>query len=85
MQTVSSLHPDIEADLRKMGRKAIKVIDPSPGLWGGDPIPGLVTVVYRCPDGFNCPLVREDVHSHYALYGPRDEKSAESGYTIYAD
>lgn len=85
MQTVTSLHPDIAADLRKMGREAIKVIDPSPGLWGGDPVPGLVRVVYRCPEGRECWHVREDVHSHHALYGPRDEKSTESGYTIYAD
>lgn len=84
-----TLHPDIEADLRKMGRKPVKVIDPSPGLWGGDPVPGLVTVVYECPDG-NAAVCSYDTgdgttHTHWALYGPRDEKSAESGYTIYAD
>jgi hypothetical protein len=89
MQTVTTLHPDIKADMEKMGRRAVKVIDPSPGLWGGDPIPGLVTVVYECPDGDLAPCSYDSgdhtTHTHHALYGPRDEKSTESGYTIYAD
>jgi hypothetical protein len=81
--TPTTLHPDIKADMEKMGRRAVEVIDPSPGLWGGDPIPGLVTVVYACScDTF--PSMGPD-HTHHALYGPRDEKSTESGYTIYAD
>lgn len=89
------LHPHIAADLEKMGRKPIEVIDPSPGLWGGDPVPGLITIVYECR-AMNCapgcreidghtshPLVTEG-HTHHALYGPTDEEGSE-GMVLYAD
>ena len=79
------LHPDIQRDLDKMGRKTVEVIDPSPGLWGGDPIPGLVTVVYECPDGSRCPVtVQPFTHTHHALYGPTSEPGSE-GMELYAD
>ena len=81
--TPETLHPDIERDLREMGRTAVEVIDPSPGLFGENPIPGLVRVLYECScDVFpSLPLP----HTHDALYGPKDEKGTDSGYTIYAD
>jgi hypothetical protein len=80
------LHPDISADLEKMGRKPVEVIDPSPGLWGGDPIPGLITIVYECPDGNYCipGATMGATHTHHALYGPSDEQGSE-GMSLYAD
>lgn len=93
--TVGNLHPDIQRDNDASGgRKIIQVIDPSPGIFGGKPIEGLVTLVYECEDVWCHPGVTPDtfsaniprgVHTHHALYGPKDEKSAESGYTCYAD
>ena len=38
------MHPDIERSEKAAGRVTVEVIDPSPGLWGGEPVPGLVTV-----------------------------------------
>ncbi len=92
--TVDNLHPDIRKDNDAIGRKVVEVIDPSPGVWGGDPIEGLVTLVYECndtwchhdvtPATFSANVDRGK-HTHHAIYGPKDEKSAESGYTCYAD
>lgn len=84
---LDNLHPDIKADLEKVGnRKPVEVIDPSPGLWGGDPVPGLVTIVYECLD-LTCPFRKhKTVHTHHALYGPSDENDPGcEGLTIYAD
>lgn len=81
--TNRKLHPHIKADLERMNRKPVEVIDPSPGLWGGEPVPGLVTVVYAC-DGFEgCPQGCTP-HTHHALYGPTAEAGSE-GMELYAD
>jgi hypothetical protein len=79
---IAELHPDIRADLDRMGRRAVDVIDPSPGLWGGDPVQGLVTVVYACSCRHFPDLER--LHTHHALYGPRDEE-AGGPPVLYAD
>lgn len=75
-------YPDIERSEREAGRTVAQIIDPSPGLWGGDPVPGLVTVEYAC-SGEHCqptydPETFERTgytprapHTHQALYGPR--------------
>ena len=78
---LDNLHPDIKSDLEKMGRKPVEVIDPSPGLWGGEPRPGLVSILYecRCNDFTHLP----PVHTHQALYGPTGPGS--EGLTLYAD
>ena len=94
-QTLETIHPDIRADLDGAGRVPVEVIDPSPGLWGGEPVPGLVTIVYVC----SCEDFPKS-HTHHALYGPRLVAtcgaphvgcqhdlvpSDEPGFTIYAD
>ena len=74
--TIDALHPDIVRSER--GRETVGVIDPSPGLFGGDPVEGLVTVAYACPPGARCGghgcdcewhAHPEDRHTHHALYG----------------
>lgn len=72
--TLDTLHPDITRIVTESKRKALSIIDPSPGLWGGDPIEGLITIVYQC----DCdPKYRSlqpghTVNSeHHMLFGPR--------------
>jgi hypothetical protein len=68
--TLATLHPDILQEVEESGRKPVEVIDPSPGLWGGEPIPELVTVVYEC----NCESeykIGEHSPTHHMLFGPR--------------
>jgi hypothetical protein len=79
------LHPDIERDLRNSGREVVEVIDPSPGLWGGDPVPGLVTIVYQCPDPTHSGYINQGPHTHHALYGPRGSDPGSEGMELYAD
>ena len=67
-ETSPPLHPDIvAAERRSPHGKIVEVINPSPGLWGGEPIDGLVTLVYECSDEH--PPYKP--HTHHALYGPR--------------
>jgi len=88
-QSIDNLHDDITQDILESKRVVVDVIDPSPGIWGGDPIEGLVTVVYRCPGEPCCaPVSRNSVH--HALYGPTDEdwtpdKGPVEHYSLYAD
>lgn len=93
-QSIDNLHDDITEDVLAQKQIVVDVIDPSPGIWGGDPVEGLVTVVYQChcewskgcDDEHKRP---ESGHTHHALYGPKDEKDRQPGepvdhYTCYA-
>lgn len=101
-QSIDDLHDDItkvvvEAQRHKQYGKVLEVIDPSPGLWGGDPVEGLVTIVYECSmpiermhGGADHPAAAPGKHCHHALFGPVDEKDREPGepveeYSLYAD
>jgi hypothetical protein len=92
-QSIDNLHEDITKvvlDAQAAGHygKVLEVVDPSPGMWGGEPIEGLVTVVYECSCGYHPQLPMP--HSHHALFGPTDEKDRKEGepvdhYSLYAD
>jgi hypothetical protein len=92
-QSIDNLHDDITAvvlDAQSRGQygKVLDVIDPSPGIWGGEPVEGLVTIVYECSCDWHPRL--SNPHSHKALFGPKDERDRKEGepvahYTLYAD
>lgn len=92
-QSIDNLHETITRSVlyaQKQGSygKVVNVIDPSPGLFGGNPIEGLVTVEYACPWEKSKCSVQHD-HTHQALFGPEDEISRPSWevetFTLYAD
>jgi hypothetical protein len=69
MISLDTLHPDIAKAEQDYPHGPIKeVIDPSPGLWGGEPIDGLVTLIYVCSRNACGNLI--EGHTHHALYGP---------------
>jgi hypothetical protein len=86
-QSIDNLHNSITQDVLDMKRIVVDVIDPSPGLFGGDPVEGLVTIIYKCsykpePEfdnwmckGCECTNHKQPTsgHAHHALYGPQDE------------
>jgi len=92
--TVDTLPPEI---VRSEGdRKTFAVLDPSPGLWGGEPVEGLVTIAYICNGSCgNSSGCEKDCtwhgkpevgHTHHALYGPEDEETVPvKQYSLYAD
>lgn len=91
-QSIDNLHDDIvksvlESQAKGIYGKVLEVVDPSPGIWGGEPVEGLVRIVYEC----SCTWTDlPGVHSHHALFGPVDEKDRQPGepvdhYTLYAD
>lgn len=67
--TLETLHPAIAKSEAGVGRKVVKVIDPSPGLFGGKPIDGLVGIEYECNGECGMKLA-PNPHTHGALYGP---------------
>lgn len=77
MIDIETLHPDIAAAERQYPHGPIvEVIDPSPGMFGGEPINGLVTLVYQCVnDEWHKDLAP---HTHQALYGPEIVHFADS-------
>jgi hypothetical protein len=101
-QSIDNLHDSITevvVDAQKSGfyGRVLEVIDPSPGLWGGAPVEGLVTIVYECAmpvdrmhGGAEHPAAAPGRHCHHALFGPVDEKDRQPGeaveeYSLYAD
>lgn len=92
-QSIDNLHDDITRSVVEDKRKVLEVIDPSPGIWGGDPVEGLVTIVYECGCNFagaEHPNAAPGKHAHHALYGPTDERDRQPGeavdhYSLYAD
>jgi hypothetical protein len=76
-----SAYPDIEASELEARREPVRIIDPSPGIFGGEPVPGLVSIEYEC-HGQHCNQIwsRDEpdpigftampTHTHGALYGP---------------
>lgn len=92
---------EVEADRElRHGTGILRVIDPSPGVFGGEPRPGLITLVYECDCDWGTPgrpgsgdePVVPGRHAHRALYGPADERDQPADYdrsatvfTLYAD
>ena len=96
-QSIDNLHDSITEDVlrQKPQRIVVDVIDPSPGVFGGEPMEGLVTVVYEChcewangcQDDHPEHRRANSGHTHHALYGPHDERTDKKieRYTCYAD
>lgn len=86
--TIETVHPDILKNEKEIGRwegpigHVVEIRDPGEGVWG-TPEPGLIDVHYKCTqvtEWHNC-----FGSIHIATYGPTDEVSPESGYSLYAD
>jgi hypothetical protein len=95
-QTLETLHPDIVRSEAEAERRTVTVTDPAPGIWGGEPVEGLVGIEYACRCSYFPALPRNEAgeHTHGALYGPPMHSdpvtgelvvSGEPGFSLYAD